>query len=164
MDLPPSILGKTIVDQLNARIGAPVLTIGADVFTRAQLARVKCFNFAAAARLSHLLTQELHVKDTKDLYLNISPASLAIPGLGAISLATIGAAFELKGLGNLSHYIKHHYTKGAEVVTFATMKTNRRDRQAAAAEKTAAATRSRSRRRQAHELRVGRHLSKSNVH
>jgi hypothetical protein len=49
--LSNAILGKSVVDQLAARHVAPVLIIGSDIFTRAHLAKIQCWNFHAAARL-----------------------------------------------------------------------------------------------------------------
>jgi hypothetical protein len=160
--LSNQILGKNIVTQLEARVTAPVLTIGNDTFTRPQLGKIGCFNFMAAARLSQLLTNELKVKNTRDLFLNVAPQHLALPGLGAISLATLGAAFEAKGLGNLGHYIARHTEKGHSVVTFHTMKINVLDLVAARNEKKALKAKQRSRNRKAHELRVERHVTRTN--
>lgn len=162
MYLSNAILGKSVVDQLLARQEAPVLKIGNDIFTREHLAKIKCWNFLAASRLSHLLTAELKVKDTADLFNNVPPQHLAVPGLGAICLATIGAAFELKKLGNLRDYIAKHTEKGHSIVTFYTMKTNIHDQQAARAEKREIKNRKAARQRAAHELRVERHVERTN--
>jgi hypothetical protein len=78
--LSSEILGKTVVDQLTKRQSDAVLIIGADSFTRPQLSKIGCFNFQAAARLTHLLTSELKVKNTKDLFHKIPPQHLALPG------------------------------------------------------------------------------------
>src|SRR5262245_37526443 len=116
MHLSDRILGKQAVRTLEERHKAAVLTIGSDTFTRSQLARVACFNYTAAAHLSNILAR-LNVKNSKDVYQNINPGALALPGLGVISLATLGAAFEAKGVGNLDEYVNHHLAEGQHVVT-----------------------------------------------
>jgi hypothetical protein len=103
----------------------------------------------------------LKVKDTADLFHNVPPQHLAVPGLGAICLATIGAAFELKKLGNLRDYIAKHTEKGHSVVTFYTMKSNVRDQDAAREEKRKLKQRKETRRHAAHELRVERHVERT---
>jgi hypothetical protein len=160
LHLSESILGKHIVEKLQARGSAPVLTIGRDTFTRPQLSRIGCFNFAAAARLTHLLT-ELEVKDTRDLFERFGPAHLAIPGLGAICLATVGAAFEILKIGTLSDYITRHHPKGDPMVTFHTMKDHVLDAKAARDEKKTAKARRDRRNRAAHEHRVDRHVTRA---
>ena len=164
MYLSRTILGKSIVERLEHRASDPVLVIGADYFTRPQLSKIGCFNFLAAARLTHLLNVELKVKSTRDLFLNYGPQHLALPGLGAISLATVGAAFEVMKLGNLEDYVARHHHKGDHSVTFARMKVNVLDQQAAAAEKRDKKRRQRSRGRTAHELRVARHVERHATH
>ena len=161
MQLSHQILGKNIVDQLEARQSSAVLTIGTDTFTRPMLSKIGCFNFTAAARLTQLLTNELKVKNTRDLFQNIPPQHLALPGLGAICLATLGAAFEAKGVGTLADYVARHTEKGHSVVTFSTMKINVLDQRAARDEKKAAKKRKAGRTAQAHELRVERHLKRT---
>lgn len=161
MHLPPAILGKHIVDKLQTRQSAPVLIIGEDRFTRPQLSKIGCFNFTAAARLTHLLTVELQLKNTRELFLTIAPQHLAVPGLGAICLATLGAAFEVQGLGTLADYIARHTEKGHTVVTFTTMKINERDAHAEREEKKTARQKTRARQRKAHEIRVERHVTKA---
>lgn len=161
MFLSNEILGKAAVDQLTQRQSAPVLQIGSDKFTRVQLSKIGCFNFQAAARLTHLITNELKVANTRELFYNIGPQHLALPGLGAISLATLGAAFEVRGLGNLADYVRRHIDKGASFVTFVTMKHNRRDAEAAKEERRAVKARKVRRQRAAHELRVERHVERA---
>ena len=158
MHLSTAILGKAIVDKLEARLSAPVLVIGQDSFTRPQLSKIGCFNFIAAARLSHLLTEELQLKNTRDLFEKVPPQHLALPGLGSICLATIGAAFEAKKLGTLQDYIARHTEKGHTIVTFTTMKLNVLDVAAAKKEKRDAKARKDRRGRAAHEHRVDRHV------
>ena len=160
MELSASILGKDIVTRLQDRQRAAVLTIGTDQFSRAQLSRIGCFNFQSAARLSHLITVELKVKDTRDLFRNVSPAHLAIPGLGAVTLAVLGAAFEVKGIGTLSEYVARHLEKDQTLVTFVTMKQHAADTKAAARERKTIRARQERRGRTAHEYRVARHLER----
>jgi len=159
--LSQAILGKAIVDKLEARMSAPVLMIGQDIFTRPQLSKVACFNFTAAARLTHLLTNELKVRNTRELFQSIPPQHLALPGLGSICLATIGAAFEIKGLGTLADYVARHTEKGHSIVTFTTMKINVHDIAAAKKEKKELKARQRSRQAKAHEIRVERHVTRT---
>ena len=127
MDLSPRILGGTVARFLTERAAAPLLTIGSDTFDRRALSTVACFNFAAAANLSQIL-KTLNVKNTRDVFDNVAPWDLALPRLGPISLAVLGAAFEHKQLGGASPLeawvIKHRNPdqKRDEFVTFTTMK------------------------------------------
>lgn len=160
MHLSPAILGENIVRKLNERQTSAVLTIGSDRFTRPQLSKLGCFNFLAAARISALL-DELKVKDTADLFHNYDPAHLALPGLGAICLATIGCAFEAKRLGTLASYVAKHQEKGTSIVTFATFKKhNELDQKAARKEKRAARERKHSRLDKATTIRGDRHIAR----
>jgi hypothetical protein len=79
MDLSPHVLGSNIVSPLRARQGAVLLRIGRDEFDRASLTNVACFNFSAAANLSAILNRELAVRNTRDVFENIAPTSLALP-------------------------------------------------------------------------------------
>jgi hypothetical protein len=157
MDLSARVLGSTVANQLRARTAAVVLTIGRDTFDRAALASVTCFNFIAAANLSRILA-DLEVKDTRTLFETVPPTALALPRLGAVSLAVLGAAFEAKGLGGetplVNWYRKH--TKGGEdaMVAFASLKHRELAEQRAAAK--ALRGRRNARRHQAHSLRVSR--------
>jgi hypothetical protein len=133
MDLSTQVLGTTTVTALKARVHNAVLTIGRDKFTRADLAHVECFSFTAAANLSNLLA-EFKPADTKDVFNRIPPLALAIPHLGAVSLAVLGAAFERKGLPSLDQWVMKH-RHGAEekkkpIVTFATIKAHSADAEA----------------------------------
>lgn len=129
MLLSDHVLGITTTRQLRERNEAAVLIIGRDRFTRADLGRVECWNFGAAARLSHAI-RLLVVRDTKDLYHRYPPSALAVPGIGAISLAVLGAAFECKKVGGRGHegplraWVQHHDKPNhpSPLVTFNTMK------------------------------------------
>src|SRR5262245_19598097 len=165
MDLSARVLGKSTATQLQERVVLPILRIGSDQFTRADLAAVECFNFMAAANLSKILNHELTVKNTKDVFENLNPFALALPRLGVISLAVLGAAFEKKGLGGehpLETWIRQHHdpeTDGArDLITFDTIKA----RQPVDTEAKDRAMRKHARRNQAHELRVGRHKRRQN--
>jgi hypothetical protein len=160
MQLPDHILGKGAVVALQERIKQPVLTIGSDKFTRAHLASINCFNFAAAAQLSNILTNHLKVQNVRDLFLNYSPRRLALPGLGVISLATLGAAFEQKLGKTLTDYIDHHRAENEKTVTFSTLKHNSPDSQGERRTKRDEKARKGRRSRQAHELRVQRHIER----
>lgn len=99
MDFSNAVLGSSVVKYLRERRDATVLQIGKDRFDRATLAGVACFHFVAAANLSKVLNAELRVRDTRDVFDNVSPERLVLPRLGAVSLAVLGAAFEARGLG-----------------------------------------------------------------
>ena len=156
MQLSSAVLGAGAVKRLEGIGAESVVTIGKDRLTRQQLAKVGCFNFVAAKNLSHLL-QDLGVKDLEDLYERIAPADLVLPHLGVISLAVLGAAFEVVGVGGknpLENWVRTHSEK---VRTFDSMKhAQLREAQAAAAEKKQVKRRKAARQRQAHEIRVER--------
>lgn len=160
MHLPDHILGKGTVETLQERINAPVLVIGSDRFTRAHLAATSCFNFNAASNLTRIIAT-LKVENTRDLYHRIPPRALALPGLGSIALAVLGAALEHKLDKNLSDYIDKHRAEQEAIVTFTTMKNNTADSKADRKAKKDEKTRSRNRGRQAHEIRVGRHMHRA---
>lgn len=168
MNLSTKILGKTIVTQLSNRLTAPVLRIGSDRFTLHDLAAVDCFNFLAARNLDRILNAELQVRSTKDLFDNVAPHALALPQLGAISFAVLGAAFEAKNLGGdrpLESWVTRHHDPEVrrEFITIATLKHHqRRDLEAAAKERRAKKRRASSRRDQAHRLRVDRFTERQN--
>jgi hypothetical protein len=122
MDLSAALLGSDTAKELHTRLYTALLTIGSDVFTRRDFARVDCFNFAAAQNLSYYLNKTLKVADTRAVFYDVNPGALAIPHLGVFSLAVLGAAFEIKRLGGdspLENWLKRHKV---EVVTFHTMK------------------------------------------
>ena len=98
MDLTSHLLGRTVVDRLQLQQAAPVLTIGRDRFTRADLSGVACWNFVAALHLSRALA-DIGATSTKDVFDHVSPHQLAVPHVGVIALAVLGAAFQAKGLG-----------------------------------------------------------------
>jgi hypothetical protein len=158
MDLSARVLGKHVADQLRERTKSVVLRIGKDAFDRHDLAGVDCFNFAAAANLSKILNRELQVKDTADVYHHIAPQALAIPRLGAVSLAVLGAAFEAKSLGGdhpLEAWVLQH-TEGDKLVTFGSLK----HRDEARAEQKRAAAHLSGRRSKAHRIRADRYLKR----
>jgi len=135
MNLPSAILGKSAVDQITERSGATVLQIGADRLTRADLAAVGCFNFIAARLLTEA-ARELHVDNLRDLYEHVAPRALALPNVGAVSLAVLGAAFEAKGIGGaapLESYVKKHLPSNGQqtILTFDTIKQHERAAQQA---------------------------------
>jgi hypothetical protein len=153
MDLSASVLGQYQAAKLQSRIAMPVLRIGRDAFTRSQLAHVECFNYLACAFLTAALAS-LKVKDTADVFERVPPQALALPRLGVVSLAVLGAAFQAKGVGGdtpLTAWCKKHLEK---TVTFESIK------HAAAADEAAERKtlkrRKQARRNQAHALRVER--------
>ena len=126
MNLSTTILGSTAVKQLQETSSAWVLEVGSDRFTRAQLASVSCFNFTAAKNLTNLL-RELTVKNLSDLYERVPPSALALPHMGVISFAVLGAAFEAKKIGGqapLESWARLHSNgdRDAPLVSFHTLK------------------------------------------
>lgn len=126
MDYSSRILGSHTANILRARGTTPILVIGSDTFDRTVLSGVKCFNFNAASSLSRILTKELKVKNTRDLFENVSPTDLVLPRIGAVALAVLGACFEAKHVGGsnpLEAWSKNHRTDEVrDFVTFDTMK------------------------------------------
>jgi hypothetical protein len=160
MDLSATVLGKHTAELLTTRAAAAVLTIGRDKFTRADLAGVACFNYVAALNLTRALAA-LDCKSVKDAFDNISPSMLAVPHVGAVSLAVLGAAFEARGIGGdapLIAWCLNHRDPEArkEIRTFDTIKHHAHDQQAASAERRTAKSRKRARRDEAHRQRVDR--------
>lgn len=160
MNLSTSILGSTAVKQLQATTTAWVLEVGSDRLTRGELAGVGCYNFVAAKNLTTQLKAS-GAKSLADLYARLPPTALALPHLGVISLAVLGAAFEAKGIGGdapLEAWAKKHYVRQAgaveRLVTFHTLKA--RELAELAKERTAKKARTRARRDHAHDLRVTR--------
>jgi len=122
MDTSESVLGHYAAQQLQQRIGSPVLTIGRDVFTRAQLAKVSCFNYVACSRLQVAL-DDLRVKSVQDVFDRIPPMALAVPGVGVIALAVLGAAFQAKKVGGgspLEAWVRRHHD--GQTITFGALK------------------------------------------
>ncbi len=158
MDLSHRVLGTTIATQIGTRASAVLLQIGRDTFGRADLARVSCFNFTAAANLSAILNKELKVKDTADVFYRIAPSVLVLPRLGAVALAVLGAAFEVKRLGGehpLENWVRNHteHKRVEDIVTFSTLKAHSRRE---TSETRTRKARTAARRDQAHGLRVAR--------
>lgn len=156
------ILGTGLAKELQSRVTIPVLKIGADSFTKGQLSRIDCFSFIAAGNLNRVLSS-LSVKNTKDLFERVSPSELALPRLGAVSLAVLGAAFEVKGLGGerpIESWMLRH--QDGELRTFTTVKNIvKRDEADQRQEAKTAAKRSAGRKAQAHEIRVERHMKRA---
>lgn len=155
MDLSASVLGTHTTTTLRERLTTHLLTIGSDHFTRRDFAKVDCFSFLAAQNLSHWLNKILKVENTRYVYFHVNPAELAIPHLGPFSLAVLGAAFEIKGLGKmqspLESWMEHHKL---QIRTFHTMKLN--ELMDGRTERKTLAQRKHARRNQAHGLRVAR--------
>lgn len=164
MILSERILGSSIVKELQTRTSAPILKIGSDQYNRIDFATVACFNFNAAVNLSNKLA-DFSVKNTKDLYNRISPTDLAMPGLGAISLAVLGAVFQHKNLGGdspLESWASRHQNNGKELTSFNTLKHRSADMKAEAQEKKQKKQRKQRRKDQAHETRVERFETRTN--
>jgi len=166
MILSSRILGTGVVRQLQERVNIAVLRIGEDAFTRSDLATVQCFNYLAAANLSRILNAEFQVRNTKDVFDNINPWAMALPRLGVISLAVLGAAFEAKRLGGdhpLEAWVTKHRAPEAkrEFLTFDTLKhKHTADTKALARERRAQHARQSTRRNRAHRIRVGRYTQR----
>jgi hypothetical protein len=158
MDLSAEVLGTHTAHLIRTRQTTPILQIGSDSFTRQDLSRVECFNFLAAQRLSDILNKELNVPNLRHVFQKVPPTALALPGLGAVSLAVLGAAFEVKGIGGenpLLNYVKQHAASAKQtMVTFYTLK--HREQQDAQNERKAKKSRKHARRNQAHAIRVER--------
>lgn len=156
------VLGSTTATQLQERAALPVLQIGSDKFTKGQLAKIECFSYIAAANLSRKLEQ-LDVKHTKDLFDRVPPAMLAISGLGAVSLAVLGAAFEAKGIGGsraIEAWMEKH--QDGELKTFGTVKNIvKRDAEDQRKEERTVQKRKARRKQTAHEIRVERHVKRA---
>jgi hypothetical protein len=124
MDLSAAVLGRPAVAYLIERQHSAVLTIGRDVFDRAALAHVECFNFTAAATLSRVLTKEIRAKDTRDVFDNVDPLRFALPRLGPVALAVLGAAFQANKIGSatplLAWFEKHRGER--RLITFSSIK------------------------------------------
>jgi len=135
MRLSSTILGASVVRDLQTRSQLPLLVIGSEAFTRSDLASVGCYSFIAATNLSRALTG-FPIRNTRELFETIAPASLALPGVGAIAFSVIGAAFEIKEIGGdqplESWATKHHPDdERREFVTFDTYKARAIAREAA---------------------------------
>lgn len=129
MDTSARILGTPVQTQLRERASHVILRIGSDGFTRKDLSGVDCFNFQAARTLSERLVG-LKPKNTRDLFENISPIDLALPGLGPYAIATLGAAFESKGIGGeapLEKWMTKHLEKDEQITTFGALKVNAKE-------------------------------------
>jgi len=162
MDLSSKVLGLSVVTQLQNRIATPILTIGADKFTRGDFSRADCFNFTAVLNIERVC-KELRVKNTRDLFNRVSPLAFAVPRFGAISMAALGAVFELKGVGGehpLEAWWAKHSEHGADDIrTFHTLK--HRVNAEALEEKKAAKAHKRSRTQKAREIRGTRILERA---
>src|SRR5262245_17555721 len=121
MDLAVKVLGSTAVTKLSAAYVEHVLVVGRDKLTRQDLAAVGCYNFVAARHLT-AAAKALAVKDLRDLFETVPPKDLALPHVGVITLAVLGAAFEAKRIGGdspLTTYVRKHAPK---VTTFTSIK------------------------------------------
>jgi hypothetical protein len=159
MDLSPHIIGHYAAQKIRQRIATPVLHAGSDSFTRAELARCECFNFTACNNLDHALNHVLKVKNLREVFDTISPEAFALPHVGNVSFAVLGAAFEAKGLGGerpLATWVEKHMPK---VVTFDSIK--HREHAEAAREAKERKARKHERRNQAHKTRVDRFMNRA---
>jgi hypothetical protein len=159
MNLAPTILGSYAVTQLTRQAGEVILEVGADKLGRKELAGVGCYNFMAARNLSAVV-KSLQIPNLKFLFEHVPPANLALPHMGVISLAVLGAAFEARKIGGanpLESWVRFHANHGEEkqaMVTFHTLK--QRELAEVSNEKKAVEQRRRTRVGKAHKLRVTR--------
>lgn len=129
MDLSTKVLGTHAVDVLTEAHRDHVLTIGADKFTRRDLAVVECFNYVAARNLSAACAA-LRVKNARDLFEHYGPAELAVlPRIGVIALAVLGAAFQAKKLGGEAPLEAWAGAGDKKIVTYSTIKAREHDRE-----------------------------------
>jgi hypothetical protein len=144
---------------MRERAAAPVVIVGSDRFTKKDLASLDCFNFLAAQNLNRILNDVLRVKNLREVYEKYPPTTFALPRMGAITLAVLGACFEAKGLGGdspLMGWMERHKQK---VQTFVHMK--QRELFDEKQEKKARKKRKAARRDEAHAKRVERFEEKS---
>lgn len=157
MNLAPTVLGAGAVKHLSGLAEEALLIVGSDRLGRRELAGVGCYNFAAARNLSAVL-KPLQLPSLKHLFQNIPPASLALPHMGVISLAVLGAAFEARKIGGANPLLAwvqfHAGDEKKAMVTFYTLK--HREAQEVLNEKKAIVERRRGRKGKAHQLRVAR--------
>jgi hypothetical protein len=157
MNLAPRILGTTACTQLQRNADEAILQVGSDRLGRRELAAVGCYNFTAARNLSAIL-KPFQLPSLKYLYENVPPEGLALPHMGVISLAVLGAAFEARKIGGeapLENWVRAHAGSDKQaMVTFHTLKA--REAAERAAEKKAVKQRKHARRNQAHHLRLAR--------
>jgi len=130
MNLSRRVLGAYVVEAIAGKAKAPLLQVGSDVFYRHDFSQIDCFNFTAAANLNRIL-KNLRVKNLLDLFERLPPTELLLPKLGAVSLAVLGAAFEIKGIGGeapLEAWMKFHLAdeQGDHVATFGSLKSKQR--------------------------------------
>jgi hypothetical protein len=163
MNLSLSVLGSTAVQRLTEAGAEHVLTIGSDRLTRGELSRVGCYNFVAAKNLSKIL-QAIGAKSLRAVFETIPPQALAVPHMGVVSLAVLGAAFEAKRIGGaspLEAYVRRWAPEGVKraMVTFDTIK--HREQAEVAKERKERKRRKAARRDQAHGVRVERFEAKA---
>jgi hypothetical protein len=121
MEFSTTVLGAGAVRYLRQRADQPVITIGRDRFTRGTLASVECFSFHAAARLEAAL-KRLRAKDTRDVFERLTPEQLALPAIGAVAFAVLGACFEARAIGTLDSWVRRSLGKDERIVTIDTIK------------------------------------------
>lgn len=113
--------GTPVVRHLQEHATSTVLTIGSDRYTRTDLAAVTCFNFIAAAHLNAAI-KTLNVKSTRDLFKNVEPSALALPGIGTYAYVVLAAIFEHDGLGSIEDWLQRAVKKGEALVTVNSIK------------------------------------------
>lgn len=162
MNLSASILGTSTVEQLKKTYASAVFEAGSDKLTRADFARVGCYNYLAARMISKVLKAELpEIKNLRQLFNEVPPSALALPHVGVISLAVLGAAFEARGIGGdtpLENYVRKHARNDSSgephITTFYTIKKHEQDERSQ--ERKEKRRRKKQRRDKAHAIRVER--------
>jgi hypothetical protein len=143
-------LGQTFVKDFTER---PMLVIGEDQWSRAELARMGIVQMKACSIISGIAKQ-IKSKSVADLYAQTSPHMLADYPCGIVSIYVLLAVFDDRDLST-----QEWYKPGAEraLVTFETLK--HRELKARERERSDAKKRSRSNRRKEHERAVQSVLS-----
>jgi hypothetical protein len=131
----------------------PMLTIGQDVWTRAQLARMGVLQARACSILS-TIAKRRKVASLAELYETTSPYSFADYPAGVATLYVLFAAFLDRGLDPDAWY---KAGKDAALVSFLTLKA--RELKARAREREDSKRRSRAGKRRQHEGQVSKFLA-----
>jgi hypothetical protein len=143
------IFGQTFIRDFTEH---PVLRIGSDTWTRADLQRAGVFQMRACSILSGM-AKDLGAKSLKHFHASTSPYSFADFKAGVHTLYVLFAVFQDRGLS-----VAGWYAAGEKkaVVTFLALK--QRELKARAREREDTARRKRSRMRRSHESQVAQHM------
>lgn len=112
-------LGRTFVNELTDARAHPLLVIGKDRWSYAEVAHLGVIQ-PRACRILSRIAGELKAKDTRDLYKLTSPYTLAgLEGCGVTTLYVALRAFAAKGLNVRAWYVRG---ERAAVRSFLTLK------------------------------------------